>query len=58
MVRGGKKAQLEYLKNWRGNNQHTAWLNQRNGIARRLERQSGRVTILGVRVDWRNRPCA
>jgi hypothetical protein len=53
MVRGGREAQLEYLRNWRRNNRHAQWLHARKRIAKALLANGGQVTLLGVRVNWK-----
>ena len=47
------KSRSKYLAEWRRNNRHAEWLHARSHHARRLERTAGKVTILGVRVDWK-----
>jgi len=36
MIRGGRKAQLKYLKAWRRNNPNAQWLYGRKRIAKAL----------------------
>lgn len=47
------KSRSKYLAEWRRKNRHAEWLHARTWIARRLERTGGKITILGVRVDWK-----
>ena len=53
MNRKPRESRRVYLAEWRSKNRHAEWLHQREAFARRLERAAGKVTILGVRVDWK-----
>ena len=48
-----KESRRMYLAEWRRKNRHAEWMHARNAFARRLERTGGKITILGVRVDWK-----
>ena len=49
-----RESRRMYLAEWRRKNRHAEWLHARDAFSRRLERiGGGKVTILGVRVDWK-----